>query len=150
MKAISAPRREHIGAGLACVARALLAALLANAQIYGGYAPFVIGLVAAAGPGWAGLAALLGALGGALTFLDFPHALRTMACCVLLFTANNAFCELKAYEKPWFLPSMTAGLTLVVEAIYVYRAQSAVEAAYCAIAVVLASLYAACAGLCAR
>ena len=144
MKAISAPRREHIGTGLACVARALLAALLANAQIYGGYAPFVIGLVAAAGPGWAGLAALLGALGGALTFLDFPHALRTMACCVLLFTANNAFCELKAYEKPWFLPSLTAGLTLIVEAIYVYRAQSPAEAAYCAVAVALAALYAFC------
>ena len=48
MKAISALRREHIGKGLACVARGLLAALLANARIYGGYAPFVIGMVAAA------------------------------------------------------------------------------------------------------
>ena len=144
MKAISAPRREHIGRGLACIARALLSALLANAQIYGGYAPFVIGLVAAVGPGWEGLAALLGALGGALMFLDFPHALRTVACCLLLFTANNAFCELKSYEKPWFLPSLTAGLTFIVEAIYVYRAQSPAQAAYCAVAVALAALYAHC------
>ena len=144
MKAISAPRREHIGRSLACIARALLSALLANAQIYGGYAPFVIGLVAAVGPGWEGLAALLGALGGALMFLDFPHALRTVACCLLLFTANNAFCELKSYEKPWFLPSLTAGLTFIVEAIYVYRAQSPAQAAYCAVAVALAALYAHC------
>ncbi len=144
MKAISALRREHIGKGLACVARALLAALLANAQIYGGYAPFAIGLVAAVGPGWEGLAALLGALAGTMTFLDFPHALRTMACCVLLFTANNAFCELGSYEKPWFLPTLTAGLTFVVEAIYVYRAQSPAEATYCAVSIALAALYAHC------
>ncbi|MBR3560750.1 MAG: SpoIIE family protein phosphatase [Oscillospiraceae bacterium] len=144
MKAISALRREHIGRGLACVARGLLAALLANARIYGGYAPFVIGMVAAAGPGWPGLAALLGALAGAMMFLNFSHALRTVACCVLLFTANNAFCELKSYEKPWFLPALTGALTLIVEAIYVYRSRSPAEAAYCAIAVALAALYAFC------
>lgn len=144
MKAVLAPRREWFGKALVCATRFLLGALLSSAQIFGGYAPFTVGLIAAAGPGWEGLSALLGALAGTLIFLDFPHALRTMACGVLLFTANNALCELKAYEKLWFLPSLTAGLTLAVEEIYVYRTQSAMEAACCTVAVALAALYAAC------
>ena len=124
--------------------RALLAALLAGARLFGGYAPFAAGAVAAAGPGWEGLGALIGAGTGALVLLDFPHALRTMACSVLLFTANNAFCELKVYQKKWFLPALTAGLMLAVEAIYVVRSGSAAEAAYCAAAIAAAALFAYC------
>ena len=136
--------REMLRRLLLCVLRALLAALLAGAKIFGGYAPFAVGAVAAAGPGWEGLGALIGAGAGALVLLDFPHALRTAACSVLLFTANNAFCELKAYQKKWFLPALTAGLMLAVEAIYVARSGSAAEAAYCAAAIVIAALFAYC------
>ena len=142
LKAIFVQRR--VGKALVCVTRTLFALLLANGQIFGGYAPFAVGAVAAAGPGWEGLATLVGAGVGAMTFLDFPHALRTMACSVLLFTANNAFCEVKAYEKSWFLPALTAGLSLTVEAIYVFRTGGIAEAAYCVIAVALAALYAYC------
>ena len=144
MKRFFGLRRETVGRALACAARALLALLLANAQVFGGYAPFAIGAVAAAGSGWEGLGALVGAGCGALLFLDFPHALRMMACCVLLFTANNAFCELRAYRKAWFLPALTAGLMCAVEAIYIARSGSAAEAAYCAVAIALAALYAHC------
>lgn len=136
--------RETLRRLLTCALRALLAALLAGAQIFGGYAPFAVGAVAAAGPSWEGLGALVGAGTGALVLLDFPHALRTMACSVLLFTANNAFCELKAYQKKWFLPALTAGLMLAVEAIYVVRSGSAAEAAYCATAIAVAALFAYC------
>ena len=136
--------RETLGRLLVCVLRALLAALLAGAKVFGGYAPFAVGAVAAAGPGWEGLGALIGAGTGALVLLDFPHALRTAACSVLLFTANNAFCELKAYQKKWFLPALTAGLMLAVEAIYVARSGSAAEAAYCAAAIAIAALFAYC------
>lgn len=137
--------RETLARLLGCAVHALLAALLAAAQIFGGYAPFAVGAVAAAGPGWEGLGALVGAGLGALALLDFPHALRTMACCVLLFTANNAFCELKAYRKRWFLPALTAGLMLAVEAIYVVRSGSMEEAAYCATAIAAAAAFAPCA-----
>ena len=136
--------REVLGRLLMYALRALFAALLAGARIFGGYAPFAVGAVAAAGPGWEGLSALIGAGTGALVLLDFPHALRTTACSVLLFTANNAFCELKAYRKKWFLPALTAGLVLAVEAIYVVRSGSAAEAAYCATAIAIAALFAYC------
>lgn len=142
MKQFFALRREAIGRVLVCFSRALLGVLLAGAQLFGGYAPFAVGFVGAAGPGWEGLGALVGVGLGALMLLDFPHALRTMACSVLLFTANNAFCETKAYQKPRFLPAMTAGLMLAVEAIYVVRSGSAAEAAYCAAATGLAALFA--------
>lgn len=147
MKERIAFSRELFARLLAYAARALLAALLAAARVFGGYAPFAVGAVAAAGPGWEGLAALVGAGLGALALLDFPHALRTMACSVLLFTANNAFCDLKAYRRPWFLSALTAGLMLAVEAIYVVRSGSAEEAAYCATATVIAAAFAPCARL---
>lgn len=138
-------RRETVGRALACMLRLLLAMLLSGARLFGGYAPFAVGMTAAAGPGWEGLGALIGALSGALLFLDFPHALRTAACCVLLFTASNAFCELKAYRKDWFLPAMTIGFSLAVEAIYVLRSESVAEIVNCALAVALAALFAPCA-----
>lgn len=133
-------RRETLGRALVCLSRMLLAALLAGAQIFGGYAPFAVGMVAAAGAGWEGLFALMGAGLGGLLLLDFPHALRTMACSVLIFTANNAFCELKAYQKRAFLPALTAGLMLAVEVIYIIRSGSAAEAAYCAVSILIAAL----------
>lgn len=145
MKKPFAPRRESVLRLLNCAARGLLAALLAGARLFGGFAPFAVGAVAAAGAGWEGLAALAGALAGALLFLDFSHALRTAACCVLLFTANSAFCELRAYRRPNFLPLLTAGMTLSVEAVYAIRSGSAAEAAFCALTVLLAALYAHCA-----
>ncbi len=144
MKQVLALRRETVGRGLTYMSRALLAALLAGARIYGGYAPCAVGIVAAAGPGWEGLFALVGAGLGALQLLDFPHALRTMACSLLLFTANNAFCELRVYGRPWFRPVLTGVLTLAVEVIYVVRAGSAEEAAYCLAALLLAALFAHC------
>ena len=52
--------------------------------------------------------ALLGGVAGALVFLDFSHALRTLAVAVLLYTANNAFCETRWYRSRRFLPAMTA------------------------------------------
>ena len=144
MKKPFALRRETVGRLLGCLARGLLAALLAGARLFGGFAPFAVGAVAAAGAGWEGLAALVGALSGALLFLDFSHALRTAACCVLLFTANNAFCELRAYRRPQFLPLLTAGMTLSVEAVYAIRSGSAAEAAFCLLSVLLAALFARC------
>jgi len=144
MRSFFSLRRETAGRLLVCVSRGLLACLLAGAQLLGGYAPFAVGAVGAAGPGWTGLAALVGAGLGALRRSDFPHALRTMACSVLLFTANNAFCELKAYQKRWFLPAMTAGLMLTVEAIYVVRAGSLAELACCLTATAIAALFASC------
>ncbi len=145
MKLPFAPRRETVGKVLVCAARTALAFLLAGARLFGGYAPFAVGMVGGAGPGWQGLAALVGAASGELLFLDFPHALRAAACCVLLLTANNAFCESGIYRKPWFLPALTAGLTAAVELIYCLRSGVAAEVVNCALSIALASAFAPCA-----
>jgi len=139
------PRRETAARLSGCAVRALLALLLAGAGFFGGYAPLTVGMVGAAGPGWEGFAALTGAIAGGMLFLDFTHAMRTAACAVLLFTSNNAFCGLRAYRKPYFLPALTAGLSLSVDAAYAIRSGSAGEAAFCVLSALLAALFASCA-----
>ena len=127
-----------------CAACFLLTAVLCGAQLFGGYAPFALGLVAAAGSGKRGLAALLGGVAGALVFLDFSHALRTLAVAVLLYTANNAFCETRWYRSRRFLPAMTALMYLAVELVYLLQA-GADRAALCLLSIALAVLAAVCA-----
>lgn len=150
MKLPSKPRRETMGRALVCAARALLAFLLAGASLFGGYAPFAVGMTAGAGAGWMGLAALVGAAGGALAFLDFPHALRTAACCVLLFSASNAFCECRVWRRPWFLPALTAALCAAVELVYLLRSGGAAAVMDCLLAIVLAAAFAPCARIVLR
>ena len=101
-----------------CAACFLLTAVLCGAQLFGGYAPFALGLVAAAGSGKRGLAALLGGVAGALVFLDFSHALRPLAVAVLMY--------------------------LAVELVYL-RLAGAVRAALCLLSIALAVLAAVCA-----
>ena len=127
-----------------CAACFLLTAVLCGAQLFGGYAPFALGLVAAAGSGKRGLAALLGGVAGALVFLDFSHALRTLAVAVLLYTANNAFCETRWYRSRRFLPVMTVLMYLAVELVYLLQAGPD-EAALCLLSITLAVLAAVCA-----
>ena len=127
-----------------CAVCFLLTAVLCGAQLFGGYAPFALGLVAAAGSGKRGLAALLGCVAGALVFLDFSHALRALAVAVLLYTANNAFCETKWYRSRRFLPVMAALMYLAVEMVYLLQA-GADEAALCLLSIALAVLAAVCA-----
>ena len=61
--------------------RFFLTAALTASQTAGGYAPFALGCIAAAGPGADGAAALLGGVTGALLFLDFQqvHCLSAKA-----------------------------------------------------------------------
>ena len=126
-----------------CIICFLLAAVLFGARLFGGYAPFALGLIAAAGSGRRGLSALAGGVLGALLFLDFSHALRALAVALLLYTANNAFCETRWYRHRLFLPISTAALYLSVE--FVYLLQSGLdEAAQCLLSIALAVLAAVC------
>lgn len=102
--------------------RFLLGAILSGGTLRGGYAPFALGLIAAAGPGARGLSALAGAALGAWLFMDFSAALRYLASALLLFTANNAFAGSKLAERKAFWPAMTAGLTASVETVYLLQA----------------------------
>ncbi len=123
--------------------RFLGGAVLCGGDILGGYAPFVLGWVAAAGNGAPGLLALLGCGAGAAVFLPFSTALRTVAVAVLLFSANNAFASAKFCRRPLFLPLLTAAMFFAVEFVYLTRSGAA-QAAYCVLSAVLAAVSASC------
>ena len=131
--------KEWSGKFVDCALRFALAAVLSGAQVFGGYAPLALGLTAAAGPGVRGLSALVGASAGAFLFLPFTHALRTFAAAVLIFTANNAFFDLKLYRRRFFLPLMAAGMMFSVEFVYVLR-DGVGEAANCLVCLLLTAL----------
>lgn len=120
-----------------------LAAIFSGARLFGGYAPFAVGFTAAAGVGRRGIASLLGSVAGALLFLDFTHALRTIAAVILLYVANSALAGTKLPGKKYFLPLLTVGIMLAVEFAYIIGA-GAYEAAYCAVSLALAGLSAYC------
>lgn len=99
--------------------RFFLGAALTASQTPGGYAPFALGWVAAAGAGAEGLAALLGTALGAALFLSFAEALPFLATGVLLLTVSTALRETRLMDRPWVLPAAAAGMTAAVGGIYV-------------------------------
>lgn len=92
-----------------CTMRFLLGAMLAGAEIFGGYAPFGLGMVAASGSGLDGFSALLGACFGYLSFQGFAEGLRYAAAAILVFSVAFAFYDIRPYRKVWFMP-IAAGL----------------------------------------
>ena len=107
--------------------RFFLAAALTASQSVGDYAPFALGLVAAAGPGLAGGFALLGAGAGALVFLPFADALPHVAIGVLILTAATAFQDNAFLTRPR-VPAWTAALlSLMVWGVYVLQSLSPLE-----------------------
>lgn len=131
--------KEWSGKVIDCVLRFALSFALAGAQVFGGYAPLALGMIGASGAGVRGVSALIGASAGAVLFLPFSHALRTFAAGVLIFTANNAFFDLKLYKKRAFLPLLCAGMMFSVEFVYVLR-DGVGEAANCLMALLLCAL----------
>ncbi len=101
-----------------CAIRLLLGALLAGAGIFGGYAPFGVGLVAASGSGLDGFCALAGACFGYLAFQGFAAGLRYVAASILAFSISFAFFDLKAYRKGWFMPVAAACMDAVTGFVY--------------------------------
>ena len=101
-----------------CAIRFLLGALLSGAEIFGGYAPFGLGLVAASGSGIDGFCALVGACFGYLSFQGFAEGLRYAAACILAFSLAFAFFDVKAYRKSWFMPLAAAGMDGITGFVY--------------------------------
>ena len=101
-----------------CAIRFLLGALLAGAEIFGGYAPFALGLVGASGSGLDGFCALLGACFGYLTMQGFAEGLRYTAACILAFSVAFAFFDVKAYKKTWFMPLAAAAMDGITGFVY--------------------------------
>ena len=101
--------------------RFFLTAALTASKTPGGYAPFALGCVAAAGPGGSGLAALAGAGVGAVLFLDFADALPFLATAVLIFTTSTALRGIRLEKKRWFPAAVGVALFLAVGGIYVIQ-----------------------------
>ena len=134
-------RRERSARLLHGGTRFFLAGALTATQTVGGYAPFALGCVAAAGPGLGGLAALLGSSLGALLFMDFAHMLSFCATAVLIFTAAMAFKGLPALEKPAVMPVLAAVMVLSVGGIYILQSLSPQDLVVpCVIAATLAGV----------
>ena len=101
--------------------RFFLAAALTASQTVGGYAPFALGLVAAAGPGLPGAFALAGTGAGALLFMGFSDALPHVAIAVLILTAATSFRGNTFLTRRDVLAWVTALLSLAVGGIYVIQ-----------------------------
>ena len=98
--------------------RMLLGGMLAGAEIFGGFAPFGLGFVAASGAGIQGLSALIGACFGYLAFRGFVDALPYVAACILTFSVSFAFYDIKLYRQGWFMPVVAALLGGVTGFVY--------------------------------
>ena len=111
--------RQQAARPLAWGIRFFLTAALTASQTAGGYAPFALGLVAAAGPGIPGAAALAGTAAGAFLFLGFADALPHLAIAILILTAATSFRGSALLSSPKALSLTAAGLALAVYGIYV-------------------------------
>lgn len=107
--------------------RMLLAFMLAGAEIFGGYAPFALGMVGASGTGFEGLAALIGSCVGYLAFRGFVDALPYVAACILTFSVSFAFYDVKVCRQGWFMPVVSALLRGVTGFVYLSDALTGVE-----------------------
>ena len=95
-------------------------------------------MVAAAGPGMEGGAALAGAFAGAALFLPFAKALPFLAVAVLILAASTALGGTWIPSRPRPLALTAAGLYVTVEGIYILQSLSPLERlADCLAAVVL-------------
>ena len=96
----------------------LLGFVLAGGEIFGGFAPFGVGLAASRGSGMDGLLATVGASLGYLTLRGLSEGLRYAAACVLVFSVAFAFYDVKIYKKSWFMPFVSAGMTAITGFVY--------------------------------
>ena len=111
-------RAPAVVRGAECAIRFLMGALLAGAEIFGGYAPFGVGMVAASGSGVDGFCALLGACLGYLSFQGFAQGLRYVAACILVFSVAFAFYDIRPYRRGWFMPLASAAMDGVTGFVY--------------------------------
>ncbi|MBU5435155.1 SpoIIE family protein phosphatase [Pseudoflavonifractor sp. MSJ-37] len=101
-----------------CAIRFLLGAILAGAGIFGGYAPFGMGMVGASGPGIDGFCALVGACFGYLMFQGFVEGLRYAAASILIFSAAFAFWDVPAFRRAWTMPAAAALMDAITGVVY--------------------------------
>lgn len=123
-KTIFAPKDAQL---LRRGAAALAALTLTAVTVPGGYAPFALGLLSAAGPGGVGLAAMGGTLAGAVLFMSFAQALPHLAAAVLIVTAAAALQSSAFFQDAKKRAFIASGMFLAVGGIYVAQSLSPME-----------------------
>ena len=106
-------RKPQLLRAAGCGLNLLLGFAMSAARILGGCGPFGIGMVARAGCGLGGVMCLIGACMGYLLTGGFDWGIRYVATAVLVFTAAFVFQDLKISKTEWFMPAVTAAITLV-------------------------------------
>lgn len=101
-----------------CAIRFILAFLLSCAEIFGGYAPFGVAMVAASGAGVFGGFALAGTIMGSVMFGGFSWAVKYIAMGVLVYAAAFVFCDTKMYKKDWFMPASAVFMAFCTGFVY--------------------------------
>ncbi len=97
-----------------CAVRFFLSAALAAGEILGGYSPFALGYLSAAGAGAGGFFSLIGCGLGFLISKPLPDAFRYLATAILVYAVAFAFYDLRIFATRYFMPfsaALMAGLT---------------------------------------
>ena len=108
--------------GAECVRSLVFGLILSHSVILTDYAPFALGWIGAAGSGFGGFAALLGAAAGYLLGMGLVDGLRYVAAGILVYATAFALYDLRIYRKVWFMPLATAAMTAVTGFIYLSEA----------------------------
>lgn len=95
----------------------LVLSFLLTAASVDGFAPLALGLAMAAQSQLTGLAAILGAGAGALTFLDFQPGLRHLAAAILIYTARLSLGDTKLWQKTRLRLAIGLASTAMVQSI---------------------------------
>ena len=82
-----------------CAVRFLLSAVLAGAELMGGHSLFALALVGVCKPGLEGLAALLGAALGYLSFRGVLEGLRYIAASMMVYAVALAMGAVELYHR---------------------------------------------------
>jgi len=120
--------RPELLRAAACLLRFLLALALSRAEVFGGYTPFGVAIVAISGPGAAGALAFAGVVLGSYLGGDFFFGLKYVAMAVLVYAANFVFRDLTAYKKLWFKPTVAACMAAITGFVYAQDAGFGVTA----------------------
>jgi len=111
--------RPEISKVLSALARFLLAVGLSRAEIFGGYTPFGVAIVAVSGPGITGFLAFLGVVLGSYLGGDFVWGLKYVAMSVLIYASSFVFHDLRSYQRLWFKPLVAAFMAAATGFVYV-------------------------------
>jgi len=110
--------RPEIIRGAECLLRFLLALALARAEVFGGYTPFGVAVVAVSGAGIMGFLALCGVVLGSYLGGDFFFGLKYVAIAVLVYAANFVFHDLEVYQTSWFRPAVATLMATAAGFVY--------------------------------